>query len=172
MSNQTFKGKQIKGEVQLFIILLVKFSSNQEILVKCIIENSADCPPLTIGLHLSVTSQQTCCKLKIPSIEMDLIHFPCRTSSFSPAYLQCAHFPPMETEVNISQVTWSIPRAPCWEFLTFLFCLICSSVLFWPHTMHGVLPICLFRVDWHWMTLLPTMQWFLSWWTYYRPRIR
>ena len=133
MSNQTFKGKQIKGEVQLFIILLVKFSSNQEILVKYIIENSADCPPLTIGLHLSVTSQQTCCKLKIPSIEMDLIHFPCRTSSFSPAYLQCAHFPPMETEVNISQVTWSIPRAPCWEFLTFLFCLICSSVLFWPH---------------------------------------
>ena len=42
MSNQTFKGKQIKGEVQLFIILLVKFSSNQEILVKYIIENSAD----------------------------------------------------------------------------------------------------------------------------------
>ena len=77
---------------------------------------------------------------------MDLIHFPYRTSSLSPAYLQCAHFPPVETEVNISQVTWSIPRVPCWEFLTFLFCLICSSVLFWPHTMHRVLPI--FSSEW------------------------
>ena len=58
MSTQTFKGKQIKGEVQLFIILLVKLSSNQEILVKYIIENSADCPTLTIGLDLSVTSSK------------------------------------------------------------------------------------------------------------------
>lgn len=68
--------------------------------MKYTIENCVDCPPLTIGLHLNVTSQQTHCKLKTSSTEMDSMHFPYRTSSLNPVYLQCAHSQPVETSAR------------------------------------------------------------------------